>query len=76
MSDAFHSGLMDGVLEELGSVVGGLSLGRPVVPVVSTLTGVMDEGQWSDPGYWVRQVREPVRFLDAVRVAEGWGAGV
>ncbi|WP_234337739.1 hypothetical protein, partial [Kitasatospora phosalacinea] len=60
VSDAFHSGLMDGVLEELGSVVGGLSLGRPVVPVVSTLTGVIDEEQWSDPGYWVRQVREPV----------------
>ncbi|MEV4300879.1 SDR family NAD(P)-dependent oxidoreductase, partial [Microbispora rosea] len=33
----------------------------------------MEPGQWSDPEYWVEQVRKPVRFADAISRLEGVG---
>ncbi|GLW91870.1 hypothetical protein Aglo03_26860 [Actinokineospora globicatena] len=62
VSHAFHSHLMDPMLAEFSQVVRGLSFGQPVIPVVST-----SSGDPSTPEYWVRQVRETVRFGDAVR---------
>ncbi|MFI0045588.1 type I polyketide synthase [Streptomyces sp. NPDC017249] len=71
VSHAFHSARMDPVLEELGRVAAGLSFGEPVIPVVSTVAGhPVDMGE---PGYWVRQVREPVRFAGAVEWLAGQG---
>ncbi|MEV7123412.1 SDR family NAD(P)-dependent oxidoreductase, partial [Kitasatospora griseola] len=71
VSHAFHSARMDPVLEELGRVAAGLSFGEPVIPVVSTVAGCPVE--MGEPGYWVRQVREPVRFADAVEWLAGQG---
>ncbi|WP_280670373.1 MULTISPECIES: type I polyketide synthase [unclassified Kitasatospora] len=68
VSHAFHSPLMTPMLAEFREVVGTLTLSAPTVPLVSGLTGrQVSEQEASDPGHWVRQVREPVRFLDAVR---------
>ncbi|MGA5168826.1 MULTISPECIES: type I polyketide synthase [Streptomyces] len=71
VSHAFHSPLMEPMLAEFAEVVGTLDLHEPVVPFVSTLTGTTVGGELTDPGYWVRHVREPVRFADAVRRMEG-----
>ncbi|MEE1827352.1 SDR family NAD(P)-dependent oxidoreductase [Streptomyces sp. BE20] len=66
-SHAFHSRLMEPMLDEFRTIVGTLGFADPVTPAVSTVTGApVAPGQWSDPEYWVRQVREPVRFADAV----------
>ncbi|MGH9058650.1 MAG: type I polyketide synthase, partial [Acidimicrobiales bacterium] len=67
VSHAFHSALMDPMLAEFQSVVDGLSFSEPVIPVVAS-------GDVRSPGYWVRQVRETVRFADNVRTAAGRGA--
>ncbi|MGW5479507.1 SDR family NAD(P)-dependent oxidoreductase [Streptomyces sp. NPDC004008] len=67
VSHAFHSPLMEPMLGSFGAVVRGLELGDPRVPLVSGVFGrVVKPGELSDPDYWVRQVREPVRFADAV----------
>ncbi|MEU8280115.1 SDR family NAD(P)-dependent oxidoreductase, partial [Microbispora bryophytorum] len=66
-SHAFHSRLMEPMLDEFRAVVATLSFAEPVLAAVSTVTGrSVGVGEWSDPEYWVRQVREPVRFADAV----------
>ncbi len=68
VSDAFHSPRMDGVLPELAEVVGGLSFASPTIPIVSNLTGdPVSVDDVCSVEYWVRHVREPVRFMDGVR---------
>ncbi|MFD5468838.1 acyltransferase domain-containing protein, partial [Kitasatospora sp. NPDC127059] len=77
VSHAFHSPLMEPVLAEFGEVVGSLVLRDPVLPLVSGVSGrLVVPGEVSVPGYWVRHVREPVRFADVVDSLVGWGAGV
>ncbi|MEU9394173.1 type I polyketide synthase [Streptomyces sp. NPDC048324] len=74
---AFHSPLMDPVLEEFANSVGALPAGPGpmTVPVVSTRLGreaTIEE--LTSIAHWVRHIREPVRFHDAVKHARTAGA--
>ncbi|MCX2731053.1 SDR family NAD(P)-dependent oxidoreductase [Saccharopolyspora sp. NFXS83] len=62
-SHAFHSPLMEPMLAEFARAIDGITVHEPSIPVEST---VDTEERFGSPGYWVRQVREPVRFADAV----------
>src|SRR5690606_1133604 len=70
-SQAFHSPLMDRVVDGMRAALGGVELRAPTGPrFVSSVTGeVADARTLRDPEYWAGQVRAPVRFAQAARVA-------
>ncbi|MFF4154380.1 SDR family NAD(P)-dependent oxidoreductase [Streptomyces sp. NPDC001651] len=75
VSHAFHSALMEPMLDDFTEVASKLHYSAPRIPVVSTLTGRQVTDELCDPHYWVRQVREPVRFVDALTTLGEQGAG-
>ncbi|GAB2583044.1 hypothetical protein Aab01nite_85380 [Paractinoplanes abujensis] len=65
-SHAFHSHLMEPMLDEFAAAISGLTFNQPKIPVVAT-------GDLTEPGYWVRHVRDTVRFADNVLTLLGRG---
>ncbi|MEU3012357.1 type I polyketide synthase [Nocardia asteroides] len=73
VSHAFHSVLMEPMLDEFAAVVRGLTFHRPDITLVSTVTGARVTEEMTDPSYWVGQVRDTVRFADAVTTMAALG---
>jgi acyl transferase domain-containing protein/short-subunit dehydrogenase/acyl carrier protein len=69
VSHAFHSVLMDPMLDEFRGIASALSYHEPKIPLVSngSIVGL------TDAEYWVRHARDAVRFADSVSFLEDRG---
>jgi len=67
-SHAFHSAMMDPIVEPLRAEVAKLHLRAPSQPFVSTVTGkLITDEQATDPAYWAHHARATVEFSKAVQ---------
>ena len=71
-SHAFHSSMMDGVLQAFGEQVRTVQLHAPLMPYVSSATGDwIKPEEATNPDYWTSHLRNTVRFSDAIRKVRG-----
>ncbi|MFF7460053.1 SDR family NAD(P)-dependent oxidoreductase [Streptomyces tricolor] len=74
VSHAFHSHLMEPVLDDFRQVLESVAFHTPRLAFVSTVTGTPVSDELCDPEYWIRNVRQTVRFADAVAAVRAAGA--
>jgi acyl transferase domain-containing protein/NADPH:quinone reductase-like Zn-dependent oxidoreductase/acyl carrier protein len=76
-SHAFHSELLDPVLDEFESYAAQLQFAVPTLPLVCNRTGAVLTAQTPlDAQYWRRHSRQPVQFAESVRTVAGLGCSV
>lgn len=76
VSHAFHSALMEPMLEEFRTALAGLNASTPRISLISNVTGEPAGAGYGSAQYWVDHVRKPVRFADGITAAAGLGGGV
>lgn len=66
-SHAFHSQSMDSAVITFESVLNGVKLSAPLIPLISNVTGrpISDE-QATSAAFWASQIRQPVAFAHCV----------
>ena len=76
-SHAFHSELLDPVLDEFESYAAQFDFAAPTLPLVCNRTGAVLTPQTPlDAQYWRRHSRQPVQFSESVRTVAALGASV
>lgn len=66
-SHAFHSEMMEPILEPFTERVRQVELRAPVIPFISNVTGSwINAGLTKDASYWSRHLRQTVRFADGI----------
>ncbi|MDE2797260.1 MAG: beta-ketoacyl synthase N-terminal-like domain-containing protein, partial [Gemmatimonadota bacterium] len=74
---AFHSALVEPILDELEASLSDRAIQPPSLTVVSNLTGsAVEPGQTQDGAYWRRHAREPVAFAQGVKTLADLGVDV
>jgi acyl transferase domain-containing protein/acyl carrier protein len=64
---AAHSRMLDGILDQYGAFLRGLTLSAPTIPILSNRSGqLLTAEEATDPDYWVRQLRGTVLFADCM----------
>jgi amino acid adenylation domain-containing protein len=67
-SHAFHSPMMDDVLDPFNEVLNGVTLNNPVVPIMSTSKNSwLSDADACSPDYWSQHIRLAVRFADGIK---------
>jgi len=66
-SHAFHSSMMEPMLESFSAQTRHISFHAPKIPYISNLTGTWaTAAQVTKPSYWLEHIRQAVRFYDGV----------
>jgi myxalamid-type polyketide synthase MxaE and MxaD len=73
VSHAFHSALLDPMLDELEAAARRVAFRAPHIPIISNLTGSAGTAETFNAHYWRRHAREPVLFAASARAALALG---
>ena len=74
VSHAFHSPLLDPMLEPLASYAASIACAAPRIPLISNVSGaVFAADEKPDGDYWRRHARQPVRFAASVEALKTLG---
>lgn len=77
VSHAFHSSMMDPMLDSLRKAAAEVRFHSPQIPLVSNLTGqLFKAGEIPDAEYWVKHTRQPVRFAAGIETLYQQGSRV
>jgi myxalamid-type polyketide synthase MxaB len=76
VSHAFHSPLMEPILAGFEQVARSVRYHRPHLAMISTVTGKPVDAEVVDPAYWVRHIRETVRFTAGMAALNAEGCDV
>ena len=76
VSHAFHSPLMEPMLEEFARIAARVEVRKPQIGVVSNVTAELARSgsDFGSAKYWVDHIRRPVRFADSARHLQTRGA--
>ncbi|SJN59050.1 Phenolphthiocerol synthesis polyketide synthase type I Pks15/1 [Vibrio ruber DSM 16370] len=66
VSHAFHSPLMQPMLDEFRIVAERVTYHRPTIKIISNVTGHLADERLMSPEYWVEHVTAPVRFMESI----------
>ena len=70
VAHAFHSPLMEPVIEEFRAVAQSINYALPQIPIVSNLTGTLANETIATADYWVEHILKPVQFAKSIRYLE------
>ena len=77
ISVAAHSAMLEPILAEFGRVCARVRFSPPQIPFISNLTGAwITADEAMDPQYWVRHLRQSVRFADGLKAVLADGRNV
>lgn len=66
-SHAFHSSMMDPIVERFTQLVASIDRSKPQIPFVSNVSGTwITEDEATSPQYWATHLRRAVRFYDCI----------
>ncbi len=67
VSHAFHSCLLDPVIDAFGTLAAKIRYAPPKLPIMANVTGKPGGAEMAASDYWTTHLREPVRFYDSMR---------
>ncbi len=73
VSHAFHSPLVEPMLDAFATAAGTVEYAAPLFDLVSNVTGEIAGARMASAAYWREHVRAPVRFADGMRALAGAG---
>ncbi|HQT20565.1 MAG TPA: SDR family NAD(P)-dependent oxidoreductase [Polynucleobacter sp.] len=72
-SHAFHSPLMNGVIEPFKDFLSTIPMLKPSIPIISNLTGEIADTEMSSVDYWCNQILNPVLFMADIQALASTG---